>query len=398
MSRPELLTQISTDYGTAPAWLDEKVLLCLLKQEFPSFQSIENTRIRTEPNSLRVQIQAKLAENASRTINFVVKSQELSKVTRLRFPQASLGNFQMEQHMYKVVIPALETLYKDANRSISFSPTSYKPKTLPTPKESSCLYLEDLQAKGFRVVNQLKGLDQVSMEVMLSKLAAYHAATARYLQLNPHQLKELSKLESNKEPAQDIQNLKIWLQRKFHESLRANDLREYEDKVKSFQRHIAEDIDSPDLKKSFNVILTGACWSNNLLGQFDAFGQLKDVAFYQFGSVTYGPVVQDLLQLLLTAPAQKTEQFDACLRYYRDELAANLKLLKFEGKLPTLTDIQLDLLDYGHCAFEVITEILPIVLTDFGCEDIDEMFKLSKYSEEIKILLPWLENRGYFEA
>lgn len=84
------------------------------------------------------------------------------------------------------------------------------------------------------------------------------------------------------------------------------------------------------------------------MGQFDAFGQMKDVAFVDFGSSFYGPTIYDILQLLLTAPAEKTEHFDAFLRHYRNELVAQLQLLKYQGKLPTLTDLQLDLLNYGN--------------------------------------------------
>lgn len=42
-------------------------------------------------------------------------------------------------------------------------------------------------------------------------------------------------------------------------------------------------------------------------------------------------------------------------------------------------------------------EILPLVLAEFESPDVDDLFKTPKYSKEIKKLLPWLENRAYFE-
>ncbi|XP_064548506.1 uncharacterized protein LOC135435398 [Drosophila montana] len=393
MLKPAFVTQISNVSSDPPAWLDQKELQQLIKEEFPTFQHIESFRCRSEQNGQRVQIQIKLAGNSARTINYLVKSKDLAKLVTLKFPQDN--NFQRELHMYEVVLPALEKLYKDVDKNIAFTPSCYR--RVPTARHqlSNCLFLDDLQAKGFRSANQPQGLDQSAMEVSLSKLAAYHAATARYLQLNPAQFNELV---PSKEPAQELQELKSWLQRKFHESLRSNDLKHYEDKVKSYQKYIAGYMETPDLKRSFNVILNGACWPNNLLGQFDAFGQLKDVIFHDFAGASYGPAIRDLLQLILTASAAKTEQFDACLRYYTDELTENLKLLKFKGKLPSLTDFQLDVINYGHWAFEIVTEILPIVLADYECDDTDELFKYAKYSAEIRKLLPWLENRGYFEV
>lgn len=97
-----------------------------------------------------------------------------------------------------------------------------------------------------------------------------------------------------------------------------------------------------------------------MLGNFDAFGQVKDVVFVDFGSSFYGPAIYDLMQLLLTAPAEKTEHFDAFLRHYQNELVAHLQLLKYKRKLPTLTDLQVDLLNYGNWGKLLIIHIIHI--------------------------------------
>lgn len=329
--------------------------------------------------------------------------------------------------MHNVVLPALESLLNDVQKKINFTPRSYVSK--------SSLYLDYLPATGYSFVSKLNGLDRLAMEVILSKVAAYHAASACYLQSKPDQLHEFP---TSNDPDQALIAKRSWIQRQFHESLRAKDLRHYEDKVvslwnicsnesiryqylfirqqKSYQRTLASRVDAPDSKKSFTVILNGACSSNNLLGLFDAFGQLRDVVFNDFCCASIGPAVHDLLQLLLTAPAAKTERFDRFLRFYVDELTEMLKLLNFKGKFPSLTDIQLDILNCGHwgklwveyivfstkitllIAFETVTETLPIVLAELECEDAAEICKSSTYSKEIKTLLPWLENRGYFEV
>lgn len=156
-----------------------------------------------------------------------MKSEQQSKEAPLKFPRTQ--NFQLDLHMHNVVLPALVELYKNVNLDISFSPHSHKAKS-NTAKPSNCLYLDYLQTKGYRVANQAKGLDKSAMETVLSKLAAYHAASAQYLELNPGQLKELAKLAPTD---LEIENLKNRLKMRFWESLRANDLREYEDKVVS---------------------------------------------------------------------------------------------------------------------------------------------------------------------
>lgn len=45
----------------------------------------------------------------------------------------------------------------------------------------------------------------------------------------------------------------------------------------------------------------------------------------------------------------------------------------------------------------MLTEILPVVLSDFESIHIEDVFKTANYSAEVQKILPWLENRGYFE-
>lgn len=159
-----------------------------------------------------------------------MKSEQQSKEAPLKFPRTQ--NFQLDLHIHNVVLPALVGLYKNVDLDISFSPHSHKAKS-NSAQPSSCLYLDYLQTKGYRVANQAKGLDKSAMEIVLSKLAAYHAASAQYLELKPGQVKELTKLAPTERRNLEIENLKNRLRMRFWESLRANDLREYEDKVVS---------------------------------------------------------------------------------------------------------------------------------------------------------------------
>ncbi|KAH8359444.1 hypothetical protein KR093_006777, partial [Drosophila rubida] len=395
MSRPVFVSQMSGDAGGPPTWLDEHELQTIVEECNPKAKGIVSIATRSElysQSALRVQINVKLAENSSQALNYLVKSNEQRTVISgtSKFPRPY--NFELEKHMHNEVLPALVELYRNVGKHISFSPRNH------SRKGSKLLFLEYLQIKGCRTVNQPKGLDQSAMEAILSKLAAYHAATASYLQLMPTHLKDQIRRDFRNETDARMAEHKSYLRRKFSESLRSHCLYEFEDKVKSYLKALPENIPTPDLKRSFNVITVGACWPNNIIGNFDAFGDIKDVVFIDFGSASYGSVAADLFQILLTAPAEKTERFDALLRHYHDELINNLQLLKFKGNLPTLTDLQLNLLQYGHKGFQVVMEILPIVLEDFESPDIEDPFKTPKYSEEIKILLPWMENRAYFEV
>ncbi|KAH8308450.1 hypothetical protein KR059_012765 [Drosophila kikkawai] len=391
MSSQILVTQLSQEVSV-PAWLDQQELERVARQEIPDFRKIESTRCKWEVQlshpALCVQLQVLIGDNKKRLVRYLLKSPE-SVSSGLKLPIQ--GDFSVERYMYETVLPALEQLYKDVDKVIHFSPISYQLK-----QKSNCLYLDYVLAKGYSVGNTRKGLNVTAMEAVLSKLAAYHAATACYIERNSGKIRELPKLSGNRVGA--VAELKSLLQMKFHESLRSNDAREYEDKVKSFQKYLNAHVGVLDVKNSFNVILNGSCWSNNLLNQVDAFGNVKDSLFSDFHAAKYGPAVYDLFSLLLTAPAEKTSRFDGYVKYYHDQLVSNLNLLKYRGRKPSLTDLQLDLLKCGHWGFEVATEVLPVVLSAFETnDDIEELFRNPVFGEQVRELLPWLENRGYFE-
>ncbi|XP_017062093.1 uncharacterized protein LOC108102006 [Drosophila ficusphila] len=393
MSNRILVTQLSQDVSL-PTWLDVKDLESLVKQDIPEFRKIESFRCKWEVQlaqpALCVQLQVLVADNKKRLVSYLVKSPESLSVG-LKVPIK--GDFSVESHIYEIVLPAVEDLYKNEGKILHFSPPIIKAK-----QKSNHLYLEYILNKGYSVANSLKGLSVTAMEGVLSKLAAYHAGTATYIALNSGKIRELPKLGGYPKSAEEVAELKSLYQLRFHESLRSNNAGEYEDKVKSFQKYVNANTNTLDLKTSFNVILNGACWPNNVLIQVDAFGNVKDSLFSDFHAAKYGPAVYDLFSLLLTAPAEKSRRFDYFVKYYHDQLVENLNLLKFKGKKPSLTDLQLDLLKYGHWAFEFATEILPIMLSDFSSiEDTDELFKNPVFGEQIRELLPWLENRGYFE-
>ncbi|KMZ04185.1 uncharacterized protein LOC6728483 [Drosophila simulans] len=391
MSNPLLVTQQSQD-ASLPTWVDQKELEALAKQ-IPDFRKIESFRWKWETQladpALCVHIQVLVADNKKRQVSYLIKSPETVSVG-LKVPRK--GDFSTERHMLEVVLPALEELYQNANRIIHFGPSVIQAKL-----KSNHIYCDYILNKGYSVANGLKGLSVTAMEGVLSKLAAYHAGTVAYIAKNPGKIRELSKLGEQSKSDEEADALKSLYQLRFHESLRSNDARQYEDKVKYFQKYMKSVTEILDSKASFNVILNGSCWPNNLLLQVDAFGNVKDTLFSGFQNAKYGPAVYDLFSLLLTVPAEKSSRFDGYLKFYHDQLIENLNLLKFLGKKPSLTDLQLDLLKYGHWAFETATEILPIVLSDLGDNDIEELFRNPVFGEQIRELLPWMENRGYFE-
>ncbi|SPP88437.1 Hypothetical predicted protein [Drosophila guanche] len=160
------VTQVSNDPSPLPAWLDQQELQSLLKQEMDDFRSIQTIRGKWEMNLVQptfsVQLHVECAGNMKRGLSYLVKSSEPTPSGR-KFPIE--GDFSMELRMYEDILPALEYLYKDAG-----------------------------QKRDYSMANTLNGLERPAMEAVLSKLAAYHAATARYIQTSSDKKRVLPKL------------------------------------------------------------------------------------------------------------------------------------------------------------------------------------------------------------
>ncbi|XP_030374620.1 uncharacterized protein LOC115624163 [Scaptodrosophila lebanonensis] len=378
-----------------PSWLDQKELQSLVKQEVREYNDIikicSKMEYYTQP-ALNLQIQLQLRGNITRTIDFLVKSREVVNSVPLKFAVAT--GFDVELYMYDQLLPALDRLYRNVGQTIHFGPKRLRPK-VPATNISRCLYLDYMQAKGYDVVNH--GLEKSAMQIALSKLAAYHAATTVYLQY-VGEITELPKLLSSNPPPKAVTDFKNSLQFHFLDSLRSIRFREYEDKVKSFQRYVANNLQHQDADNAFNVILIGACSLNNLLCHTEVEGHIKDILFTDFGAATYGPAVYDIFHLFLTAPrgADKIENFDDHLKFYHEQLIMNLQLLGYKEVLPTLSDLESDLHKFRHWGFEAATEVLPISLVN-NSKDLNDVFRYWRYTEQIKEILPWLENRGYLK-
>ncbi|XP_041450928.1 uncharacterized protein LOC121404755 isoform X2 [Drosophila obscura] len=99
----------------------------------------------------------------------------------------------MELQMYEDILPALE-------------------------EQNSVLFLDYAQTRGYSVANTPNGLERPTMEAVIWKLAAYHAATARYIQMSSD--KKCLSGGAGATDAAAAGELKSLLQLRFHDSTR----------------------------------------------------------------------------------------------------------------------------------------------------------------------------------
>lgn len=255
--------------------------------------------------------------------------------------------FPKEEEVYHKIIPRLEQLYQDAGECVQFSPKAYK---FDMDINKDYILLEDLIPKSYKNANRIQGLDMSHMQVVLQKMAKYHAASACYVERygafnedftvglfsesNSHILREFNRSTAF------LSQLKKW-----------PNCGEYYRKLADSDDYLVTRLleDQRVHSGEFNVLNHGDCWSNNIMFQYDAFGEIKDVLLIDFALGKYGSPANDLYYFILSSCAAdiKLSQFDYFIRYYHGHLVDNLKSLQYTRPLPKLTNIHGSLLRNG---------------------------------------------------
>lgn len=356
---------------------------------------------------IRLLVEVELIDHSSKSVSFVLKAQHNNEVMAAILNKLRL--FQKEEQMYHNILPKFEKLYAEAGKTIQFAPKAFR---IDQDLGVDYVLLEDLRLKSFKNGNRLAGLDLEHMQQVLEKLAAFHAASACYVEHYGMFSEDFTVgvfSEANRQLLQEfnasgafLAQLKKWKNaQKIYEKLANSD--EYlVDRLLQNQQVSM---------KEFNVLNHGDCWNFNIMFQYDAFGKIKETLFVDFQVGKYGSPANDLYYLILSsaAPDIKTSKFDYLVRYYFDHLIDNLKLLQYHRPLPKLKNIHAALFRNGLAAYMVASKVLPVVMMENtqngdleNCQNDDSKMKAAMYTNQKYVqvmteLLPWLDNRGLLD-
>lgn len=75
--------------------------------------------------------------------------------------------------MYSKVVPKFQEIFHDSNIEVAFAPKCWK-----TVEEHEILIMEDLKVRNFKNINRMQGMDMQHAELVLTKIAQFHAASA----------------------------------------------------------------------------------------------------------------------------------------------------------------------------------------------------------------------------
>ncbi|XP_061397885.1 uncharacterized protein LOC133333592, partial [Musca vetustissima] len=263
-----------------------------------------------------------------RIMGFILKTATLSGGEKL-LPYLNNTSLALENQVNFEILPKLRKIYEKENKSINFSPIAYKfPQTVP----EEYILFEDLQYKGYRCFGQSGGLGSKQIEIVLTNLAAFHAAS-----VTSNKFEMISEKSSRKMPSIS--------DRIFKEHLHIYNLLKYEDTIKSLQTKFLE----PQYyfnPQEFQVLSLGNCTLDNMLFHMDAFGNIKDCVFLNIGYCSYDSPAKDLWYILLSSinTDELITKLEYYVKFYYDQLTSFLKQLKLKGTLLKLSDLHYEMM------------------------------------------------------
>ncbi|KAH8358984.1 hypothetical protein KR093_003632, partial [Drosophila rubida] len=402
-----------------PSWLQPEIFTGVLQESVKCFSKIKNFKAESGLAAgenytaimLRVNIQVELEDGSEKSVSYMLKLPHQSEIYRQMLEAHNI--FDAERTIYNTIIPEMEQMYRDVDVEVKFGPKSYDLKDA----KSDYVLLEDLAPRGFKNMNRLEGLDQAHTESALRKLSQWHAASAVRV-ANKGSYPDKYTIGFYREDVRplmtEVNNNIINSFLKSCETYEDNE--EYIEQVKSAEPKIIDmmyKLAKPDTN-GFNVLNHGDFWSNNMMFSHDSFGKIKETYMIDFPLLKYGSVAQDLYYFLISSTKleDKLSKFDYYIKFYHDNLVENLKLLKYSKPVPTLRDIHIIMFKYGFWGYLTATGVMSGVLLDptesasFDnlLSDSDEaanfksmLYTNSRYRKHMKIVLPWLLNRGAFE-
>lgn len=415
-----------------PKWITKEYFLDILAKEINNFENIR--KFTPTPacqfgegatsDLIRVQFEVQLKDGSTKPFSLMMKSKKQLSADSDKIV-AVAGNFIKENEVYEKLLPAFEKLYLEKGVKKVFSPKSYKISKEP-PVET--VLLEDLRPQHFEMEISSKGLDLRKLKQTLGILAEFHAASAVYVEKHGRFSEQFKK--GVYEPSQKIYYVTMYqhvvdiIIGSYKKSVKNGEY--FAEKMVSFflsfvlsysnffqfsnlsnlmEKYFQCTKFKPD---KFNVLTHGDIWTNNIMFKGDQIRLLD----YQLS--LYGSPILDFIQLVFSSANSKIigSHFDELLKHYHTNLSANLKLLEYKKKIPTMTDLHLSIYENRHWIVHILNGSLAIALmTPMKDLDLDAIMKLDDKGMSLKMMmytndqyvgrlsevLEWLEGRGLLD-
>ncbi|XP_058448689.1 uncharacterized protein LOC131428662 [Malaya genurostris] len=324
--------------------------------------------------------------------------------------------FPREIAVYKDILPGIHQLLRTIGDSTSISPQCL----LTTNEPKVMLVFEDLKAKGYQMVDRKRGLNKNQTRLVLKKIAKLHACSAVLYQKNPEIMEPVLEGAISTNPnrqdflifykmcaRQVIKLVDSWNDPKYQSILEK--LRNLPETTiaKGCQVYTRNDA-------VFNVLNHDDVWTSNLMFKYEG-DKLDDVLMFDYQLAYFGSPGVDLNYFLYGSvqPDIREQCWLELIREYYDILNETLKKLNYEGHIPSLQEIHVEIIRSGYHSVNAVFCLLPLAMmentenaemdvflqeSDAGAAFRQQIFANPKYEPILKEALVKFDLLGYWQS
>lgn len=271
---------------------------------------------------------------------------------------SALNMYRNEILMYSTILPAMYEHSAELDCVVTA-------RAYPLPEDYDTLILDDLNERGYTLMDKKNQLNLEHSIAAVKALAKYHALSVKLFETSEQTI-NLIKVPPREKPTTKSPNT---LFDKFNNTVDTLSLPEHiRDKVKRFQfEHIPEAFDQTMVPSDgFNVLCHGDFWLGNLLFKHDQDGRPSDVKIVDFQMVHWSSPVIDLIEFFVTSVYFDVyhNNRDVLMKCYLQTLNDFLDSLKSNTSPYTKDSLLSDMRNYKLFYLYNLGAYMPAVLND----------------------------------
>ncbi|KAK9512709.1 hypothetical protein O3M35_001074 [Rhynocoris fuscipes] len=298
-----------------------------------------------------------------------------------------LGISRREIMVYRDILPYMEDIMREYNDYSEFmwgSCLHYNPY--------NTLYLVDLTKEGYMMKDRKLGLDMEHCLLVFRSLAKFHATS---LILKKRNLISMEIFRENLVQHELFQQLNEPFLKDAYKRL-ADLVDTWEPEWKPIAEQIRTKI-SPNIIKmlenlfktdesKFNVLCHGDCWVNNMMFKNGLDGVTPiSVKFLDFQLTFYNSPAFDLHYFLSSSAnlEVRRKNIPKLLEVYHETLCKQLECYKYEGKIISLDELNIEMKRLDLFSLNIATTLLPAMFIE-NTEEVPDMEEYLKKVIETK--------------
>ncbi|XP_052889240.1 uncharacterized protein LOC128297604 [Anopheles moucheti] len=341
------------DEHEAPAWLNDEFFRDVMRESNndPTIELTSACVLRPGTNKgdhyasvmFRTTVKYRSARSLEeKSINIIMKTKPEAEGMKKELLDDD-GLFAIEINMYSKTLPEMARILKEIGEEYKFARYIYG-----SLSPRAILILEDISDQGWVMGDFISTLDE--MKPIVRDIAMFHAASVMIESSDPTFADKYSYSIAEK-----LMGFEGMIKKGFGDLMQLTasypEFAHFAKPLEKFQENIREFYTSLYVRsKTYqNVLIHGDFHSKNMLHQVDNEGRHTDTILLDYQICTWTTPAIDLYYLLDMIPTQevKDNHRSELIYMYYQQYADILKRLGFLGKIPTLLDLQMELLRYA---------------------------------------------------